>query len=82
MGFFGGLEGDKYDRKYSDTYLAKRIWDYIKKFGRNVTMIIAAVTILSVVVALRPILISAGIDALESGENVLQLILIGLFLRV
>ncbi len=80
MGFFGGLEGDKYDRKYSDTYLAKRIWDYVKKFGRNVTMIVIAVLILSVVVALRPILISAGIDALETSNNVLQLILIGLFL--
>lgn len=79
MGFFGGLEGDKYDRKYSDTYLAKRIWDYAKQFGRYVTMIVTAVVILSVVVSLRPILISAGIDALESDQNVLMLILIGLF---
>ena len=79
MGFFGGLEGDKYDRKYSDTYLAQRIWDYAKQFGRYVTMIVTAVVILSVVVSLRPILISAGIDALESDQNVLMLILIGLF---
>lgn len=80
MGFFGGLEGDKYDRKYSDSYLAKRIWDYAKQFGRYVVTILSAVAILSIVVSLRPILISAGIDALESDQNVLMLILMGLFL--
>ncbi|MGB7340348.1 MAG: ABC transporter ATP-binding protein [Phototrophicaceae bacterium] len=80
MGFFGGLEGDKYDRQYSDGYLAQRMWDYAKKFGRNVVAIVSAVAILSVVVSLRPILISEGIDALESDQNILVLILIGLFL--
>ncbi|MEM9951164.1 MAG: ABC transporter ATP-binding protein [Chloroflexota bacterium] len=80
MGFFGGLEGDKYDRQYSDAYLAKRIWDYASKFGRNVGYIVAAVAILSVVVSIRPILISEGIDALENAQNALMLILFGLFL--
>ena len=60
MGFFGGLEGDKYDRQYSDGYLAKRMWDYASKFGRNVVAIVVAVVILSIVVSLRPILISDG----------------------
>lgn len=78
MGFFGGLDSDKYDRQYSDLYLAQRIWDYAKKFGRNVTMILVAVLILSIVVSLRPILISAGIDALEAEQNIVMLILGGL----
>jgi len=80
MGFFGGLEGDKYDRQYSDGYLAKRMWDYASKFGRNVGAIVVAVVILSIVVSLRPILISLGIDALESDQNFVILILGGLFL--
>ncbi|MGJ3238304.1 MAG: ABC transporter ATP-binding protein [Anaerolineae bacterium] len=78
MGFFGGLEGDKYDRKYSDVYLAQRIWDYAKTFGRNLVAIVVAVAILSIVTSLRPILISAGIDMLESSQNLLILIMLGL----
>lgn len=80
MGFFGGLDGDKYDRQYTDTYLAKRMWDYASKFGRNVFAIVVAVLVMSVVVSLRPILIAAGVDALESDQNFVLLIMGGLFL--
>lgn len=80
MGFFGSLDADKYDRQYSDTYLAKRIWEYISEYGSYVRWIVAGVATLSIVASLRPILISAGIDALESGQNTILLIIAGLFI--
>lgn len=79
MGFFGALAADQYDRQYSDVYLAKRIWDYMKRYGGRLVGIVTGFSILAVVTALRPILISAGIDALENEADVLTLILGGLF---
>jgi ATP-binding cassette, subfamily B, bacterial len=80
MGFFGNLEADKYDRSYSDAYLTKRIWNYVSRYRGAVTQIVLGFTVLSVVSSLRPILISAGMDALENDQNFLWLILGGLLL--
>ncbi len=79
MGFFGSLEADKYDRQYSDTYLAKRIFDYIWKYKSWLAGILGGLALLAVVSTLRPILISAGLDALEGEANALDLIIAGLF---
>lgn len=80
MGFFGNLEGDKYDRQYGDLYLFQRIWDYASQYRNYIYWIVAGFTTLSIVSALRPILISEGIDALENSQNFLLLILGGLVL--
>jgi ATP-binding cassette subfamily B protein len=80
MGMFGKLEGDKYDRQYSDGYLAKRIVQYMVRYKRAVYGIIGGFTVTSIVSSVRPILISAGIDALENAVNVLLLIFVGLIL--
>jgi len=78
MGFFGNLEADKYDRQYGDLKLASRIWDYIKLYRRWFIGIIVGFSTLAIVASLRPILISAGIDALENERNILTLILIAI----
>ncbi|MEO1162515.1 MAG: ABC transporter ATP-binding protein [Chloroflexota bacterium] len=78
MGFFGNLEGDKYDRQYSDGQLFKRIWDYAARYRNYLWWIVAGFTTLAIVSALRPILIAEGIDALENSQNFLMLILGGL----
>lgn len=80
MGMFGKLEGDKYDRQYSDSYLAKRIVQYMARYRRAVIIIIVGFTVTSVVSSVRPVLISAGIDALETATNALLLIFLGLIL--
>jgi ATP-binding cassette subfamily B protein len=80
MGFFGNLEADKYDRSYSDAYLTKRIWNYVSKYRGAVTQIVLGFTVLSIVSSLRPILIADGMDALETDQNFLWLIIGGLLL--
>jgi len=79
MGFFGNLDADKYDRQYSDTYLAKRIFDYILRYRFAVVNIVGGFTVLAILSALRPVLISMGIDELADEGNTLYLIAGGLF---
>ncbi|MAU09233.1 MAG: ABC transporter [Anaerolineaceae bacterium] len=80
MGIFGGLDADQYDRQYSDGYLAKRITNYILNYRREMIGVVVGFLTLAIVAALRPILIAAGVDALATGENTLQLIILALFI--
>lgn len=80
MGFFGSLEADKYDRQYGDLKLISRIWDYLKQYRRWLVGIVIGFTTLSIVASLRPILISAVIDALENGSNFIWLLMGGLLI--
>jgi ATP-binding cassette, subfamily B, bacterial len=80
MGFFGNLEADKYDRQYTDTYLAKRIFQYIGRYRNRLIGVMVGFTVLAVVLALRPILIAEAVDALASDVNIFWLITGGLFI--
>jgi ATP-binding cassette, subfamily B, bacterial len=78
MGMFRKLDADKFDRKYSDTYLARRIWRYMSKFRSQMIGIVIGFTVLAIVQALRPIIISMGVDELQSATGALTAIFIGL----
>ena len=78
MGMFRGIGADKYDRQYSDAYLARRIWRYISRFRAHVFGIIAGFTIMAIVQAVRPILLAWGVDALDAEFNTVLVILGGL----
>ncbi len=62
-----GLEGDKYDRQYTDKYLFRRIGSYLGRYRRKVALVVFSVLVLSLIAALRPVLIAAGVTAL--GQN-------------
>ncbi|QPC81593.1 ABC transporter ATP-binding protein [Phototrophicus methaneseepsis] len=79
MGLFGGLEADKYDRQYSDAYLAKRIAAYMLRYRWYMVGIVIGFTILSFVSAIRPVIISIGVDALVAQETTFWL-LVGILL--
>src|ERR1041384_6556692 len=78
----GGLNAETYDRQYSDSYLLKRIFSYFAKHRNQLLTIVAMVTLIAVVTSIRPVVISAGIDALElpDGSNSLPLLIGALFL--
>lgn len=71
-----GLEGDKYDRQYSDSYLLKRILHYFSTYRTQGISIIVGYFFLAIVAALRPVLISAGINSLGevNAASTLQLL--------
>ena len=79
MGIFGGLEADNYDRQYSDRQLVERIVDYFRRYKREMVTVVVAFTVLAIVSALRPILISWGVDALDTQSDTLTLIVGALF---
>ena len=76
-----GLEGDDYDRQYTDTDLLKRIFRYFGVFRRQTILALVAFVVLAVLQGIQPLLIADGVDALDDqGSNVPQLLLGALFI--
>ena len=73
---FGGLQSDKYDRQYSDLHLLKRISAYVVRYKWPVILTLAGFLFVGAVRALRPVLISAGVDELVGSGESLNILLI------
>ena len=73
---FGGLQSDKYDRQYSDFQLLKRITGYVVRYRLPVILTLAGFLVVGAVRALRPVLISAGVDELVLAGDRLNLFLL------
>jgi hypothetical protein len=65
MGFFTGLNDEKYDRQYSDRELLRRIFGYFKPQTRRMTWIVVLVVILAVIGAALPVVVARMVDLLE-----------------
>lgn len=74
MGFFDGLDAEKYDRTYADKVLFKRIISYFKPQWKR----LAAVSLLTLLIAgagsLLPIIVSRGVDLLDGVPELWQLL--------
>ena len=69
MGIFAGLGAEKYDRKYSDRYLAKRISQYFRPYIKRLGFIIFLVITISLVYAMLPVVVSRGVDLIQVDQN-------------
>jgi ATP-binding cassette subfamily B protein len=67
MGFFAGLNAEKYDRKYTDRELVARILKYFSRYVKRLFVIVAATLLISGSDALQPVIVSRGLDTM--GEN-------------
>ncbi len=65
MGFFAGLDAEKYDRKYSDRELIRRILLYFRPHYQRLLLVGVLVLVVSGSGALLPVLVSKGIDFLK-----------------
>ncbi len=65
MGFFAGLNAEKYDREYSDRELLGRIGDYLKPQWKRLGGIAVMVLALSATGAAQPVIVSRGVDLLK-----------------
>lgn len=72
--FFNSLDQESYDRQYTDTYLLNRIGSYFRHHRREMFIIGGTLISFSVTGALWPIIIAAGIDALESQQGASMLL--------
>ncbi|MEW6242406.1 MAG: ABC transporter ATP-binding protein, partial [Chloroflexota bacterium] len=82
MGFFAGLNPEKYDRQYSDRVLARRIADYFKPQTRRLALVAVLVVAISATTAALPILVGRVVDLLASQLTLPGIGLVGLGLLV
>jgi len=68
---FGGLQGDSYDRQYTDVYLFKRIGQYLSQHKRLVLLALLGFLVVGAARAVRPVIISAAVDELVKHSDVL-----------
>jgi ATP-binding cassette subfamily B protein len=64
MGIFYGLNEDKYDRSYSDSYLMKRIANYFSIYRWQLIVVLIALIGLAIIGALQPVWIASTLDEL------------------
>ncbi len=76
MGFFGGLDAEKYDRKYSDRALLKRISQYFRPQAKRLGLILFLVIAISVIYSMLPVTVSRGVDLIQVDRGVGMLLLI------
>jgi len=65
MGFFAGLNEEKYDRQYSDRTLVKRIAGYFKPQGKRLIAISIFVAGIAVVGVAQPVVVARSVDLLK-----------------
>ncbi len=83
MGFFAGLDAEKYDRKYSDRYLARRISHYFRPYLRRLAFIIFLIITISLVYALLPVTVSRGVDLIQVNQNLaIKLLIPGIVILI
>src|SRR5687768_2385667 len=73
MGFFAGLNDEKYDRQYTDRELMRRIFAYFKPQTRRLVWVIVFVVILAGIGAALPVVVARMVDLLK-GQPILQAI--------
>jgi len=73
MGFFAGLNDEKYDRQYSDRELLRRILEYFKPQTARFVWVFALVIVLAGIGAALPVVVAKMVDLLK-GEPSLQAI--------
>jgi len=80
MGFFGGLNAEKYDRQYSDRQLAGRIAEYFKPQVKRLVVVSALVVAIAGVGAMLPVVVSRIVDLLKEQPTIQAISLAGLAL--
>jgi len=66
MGFFEGLDAEKYDRQYSDRQLAMRAAAYFKPVLKILAGLVTLTLVMAGCGALLPIIVSRGIDLIKT----------------
>jgi len=77
MGFFSGLGAENYDREYSDRELTKRITGNFSVQRKRIIGISILVTIVALISASTPIIISRSLEALDTRPTMEATLLIG-----
>jgi len=77
MGFFAGLNDEKYDRQYSDRDLTRRILEFFTAKGRTLFFVSVIVVILAVIGIALPLVVSRMIDLLADQPSMQEIAIVG-----
>jgi ATP-binding cassette subfamily B protein len=80
MGFFAGLNAEKYDRQYSDRQLIGRMIDYFKPQTKRFLWVSILTALIASIAAALPIIVSHIVDLLKSQPTLQAISLAGLAL--
>lgn len=76
MGFFSGLNAEKYDRKYRDRDLVKRILVYFKPEARKILVVAVFTILVSLASASSVLIISRAVDLLAKDPRLASILII------
>jgi ATP-binding cassette subfamily B protein len=76
MGFFAGLNDEKYDRQYTDRELTRRIIGYFKPQTTRLAAVTALVVVIAMIGAALPVVVSRMVDLLKGEPSLTAIILV------
>ena len=78
MGFFSGLNDEKYDRQYKDSDLVRRISGYFKPQTKRLTAVLGLVIVIAGIGAALPVVVSNMVNLLKGEPSFTAISLVGL----
>ena len=82
MGFFSGLNDEKYDRQYTDRELTRRILDYFKPQTKRLAFVLGLVVVLAIIGAALPVVVARMVDLLKGKPSLTAISLASFVLLV
>ena len=76
MGFFAGLNDEKYDRQYTDRELLRRILEYFKPQTKRLAWVTVLVVVLAGIGAALPVVVALMVDSLREQPSLQAITLI------
>jgi len=76
MGFFAGLNDEKYDRQYTDRELTRRILSYFQSQTRRFVLVIGLVVVLAIIGAALPVVVARMVDLLKGEPSLTAISLV------
>lgn len=76
MGFWEGLDAEKYDRKYPDRVLIRRMVAYFRPQSKRLAIVTASVMLIALAAAVLPMISSRAVDLLQNGATIVALLLV------
>ncbi len=82
MGFFAGLNDEKYDRQYSDRVLVSRMVNYFGSQAKRLILASLVIILLAFIGAALPVIVSQMIDLIQDQPTTQEILLVGLALVI
>src|SRR3972149_5304639 len=82
MGFFAGLNDEKYDRQYTDRELTRRMFNYFNTQTKRLGIAAVVIILLAVIGAALPVVVSRMVDLLREQPSLTSITWAGIALVI